>query len=52
MKFIVGQPQDEDVYELMMGEMAVEGDMIVYDIEDTYENLYLKVGHRLVGRSW
>jgi len=48
MKFIVGQPQDEDVYELLMGEMAVRGDMIVYDIEDTYDNLYLKVGGWLV----
>jgi len=44
MKFVVGWPsEDEQIFNLLLDEFAQFDDLIFYDIEDTYANLYLKV---------
>uniref|UniRef100_A0A915EMH5 Hexosyltransferase n=1 Tax=Ditylenchus dipsaci TaxID=166011 RepID=A0A915EMH5_9BILA len=42
-KFVVGLPKNAEVFDAMLEEQNVFGDLIMYDIEDTYENLILKV---------
>ena len=43
LKFIVGWPQEQKVFELMQEELIKYDDLVVYDIDDSYRNLYLKV---------
>jgi len=43
LKFIVGWPQEQKVFELMQEELIKFDDLVVYDIDDSYRNLYLKV---------
>uniref|UniRef100_A0A915MP36 Hexosyltransferase n=1 Tax=Meloidogyne javanica TaxID=6303 RepID=A0A915MP36_MELJA len=43
LKFIVGWPQEQKVFELMQEELIKYDDLVVYDIDDSYRNLYLKI---------
>uniref|UniRef100_A0A915EML9 Hexosyltransferase n=1 Tax=Ditylenchus dipsaci TaxID=166011 RepID=A0A915EML9_9BILA len=42
-KFIIGMTEDSEVFDLLLDEQNMFGDLILYDIEDNYANLYLKV---------
>jgi hypothetical protein len=44
LKFVVGWPSnDNDIFDLLLEEFSQLDDLILYDIEDTYANLYFKV---------
>lgn len=43
LRFVVGWPENRDVFDLLLQEFFQLDDLILYDIEDSYTNLYLKV---------
>jgi hypothetical protein len=43
LKFVVGWPSDKDNFDMLLEEFLQLNDLILYDIEDSYANLYLKV---------
>ncbi|KAH7722094.1 Glycosyl transferase [Aphelenchoides avenae] len=42
-RFIIGQNSTDNVGEALKSEQQKFGDLILYDLPDTYENLYLKI---------
>uniref|UniRef100_A0A915NS04 Hexosyltransferase n=1 Tax=Meloidogyne floridensis TaxID=298350 RepID=A0A915NS04_9BILA len=52
LKFIVGWPQEQKVFDLMQEELIKFDDLVIYDIDDSYRNLLLwwidnDFGHRV-----
>lgn len=42
-KFLIGKSQSNETQEKLFEEQGIKSDLILYDVEDTYFNLYIKV---------